>query len=247
MLNNISLNSYIETQSYFHKLNPFIKIISIIYFLFISIYSNNLFNHILITTLIINLIYLSKIPYKYYFKSLLQIKYFILTLFIFNLFFVDIETNIVNIFRLIELILYSKIILYTTKVSELNNGFTTLCYPFKLFKINPQFISMSITLTIRFIPIILNEINSFLKNLKTKGIYFTKNIKNNITIILKIIVPIFTRSINKADMIANIMELKGFSFDKKRSNYFSYNISFYDIIFIVLLIIFGYFIIRGEI
>ena len=247
MLNNISTNSYINKNSFFHKLNPFIKIISILLFLFISIYCNYITSHILIISTIIILILISKIPIKHYLKSIIQIKYFLIILFIFNLFFVNIIDSTIIILRLIEIILYTKIILYTTKVSEMNRGFSIFCYPLKYIKINPDFISMSITLTIRFIPIVINEINSFIKNLKTKGIYFTKNIKQNIMIIKKIMIPILTRSINKADTIASMMEIKGFSFNKKRSSYFSNKVNIKDILFIIILIVIFYFIIRGEI
>lgn len=247
MLNNISTNSYIEGNSFFHKLHPFIKIISLLFLLFLSIFSNLLISHIFIITVLSIFLLLSKIPYQYYLKSIMSLKYFFLFLFLFNLFFTNITNNIISILRLIEILVYSKIILYTTKVSAMNKGFTTLCYPFKIIKINPLFLSMSITLTIRFIPIVLNEINSFIKNLKTKGIYFTKNIKQNIIIIKRIIVPILTRSIKKADMIANMMELKGFSFEKERSNYFTYSITIKDILFIIILMIVSFFIIRGEI
>lgn len=247
MLNNISTNSYIEGNSFFHKLHPFIKIISILLFLFLSIYCNHLLSHLFIITVLSIFLLLSKIPYQYYLKSIFSLKYFFLFLFLFNLFFTNITNNIISILRLIEILLYSKMILYTTKVSAMNKGLTTLCAPFKIIKINPLFLSMSITLTIRFIPIVLNEINLFIKSLRTKGIYFNKNIKENIIIVQKIIVPIFTRSLNKADIIASMMEVKGFHFDQKRSTYFNYKITLKDILFIILLVIISFLIIRSEV
>lgn len=246
MLNNIELNSYVDTNSIINKLNPIVKIISIIFILFLSILSNNIKAHLLIILLIINLILLSKIDYSYFLKTINNIKYFLIIIFIFNLFFTNIIDNIVNILRIIELIIYSKLITYTTKTTDINYAITYLCTPLKLFKINPLFISMSITLTIRFIPIVINEINTIIKALKVKGIYFSNNIKKNIIILKQIIKPIFKNSILKADKIANTIELKHFDFNKKRTNYFNHKINLKDIIFLLIFILITVVIIRGE-
>ena len=247
MLNNIELNSYINSNSIINKINPLIKIISIIFILFLSILSNNITSHLLIILLIINLILISKIDISYYLKTINNMKYFLIVIFVFNLFFINITDSIINILRIIELIIYSKLITYTTNTSSINHAITKLCTPLKIFKMNPLFISMSITLTIRFIPIVINEINTIVKSLKVKGIYFSKDIKKNIIILKQIIKPIFKNSILKADKIANAIELKYFDFNKKRSNYFEYKFELQDIIFLAIFVLITIFIIRSEI
>lgn len=246
MLNNLSLHSYITGNSFFHKLNPFIKILSMIFFLILTILCNHLISHFFIFLFLFFLLNLSKIPFIYYKKSISNLSLFFLFLFIFNLFFTSISYNIVCLLRLIEIILYSKLILFTTKISELNYGFTTLCYPLKWFKINPLFLSMSITLTIYFIPIVANKINDSIKSLKSRGIHFSKNIKQNIILIEKLFLPIFTSSIERANHIAETMEMKGFSFENKRSNYIDYKMKQKDILFLMSFIIFFFVILRGE-
>lgn len=247
MLNNVEITNNINTNSILNKIEPTIKIISEIILIFLSVFLTNIKSHIIIFILLFILILLSKNSYRYYLKSLNQLKYFLISIFIINLFFINIIDNIINILRLIEILLYSKIIFYTTNISEMNNGITNICYPLKYLHFNPLFLSTSITLTIRFIPLILNEINLKLKALQVKGIYFEKNIKHNIQIIVRIIIPIFKNCIKKADNISYMMELKHFSFDKKRSNYFKHHLAIYDILYIVLFIAVGYILIRGEI
>lgn len=246
MLNNIELNSYIDNDSVINKINPLFKIISIIFILFLSVLSNNIESHLLIILLIINIIILSKIDILHYLKVINNIKYFLLIIFIFNMFFINITDNIINILRIIELIIYSKLITFTTKTSDINYAITLLFTPLKIFKINPLFISMSITLTIKFIPIVINQINTIIKSLKVKGIYFSDNIKKNIIILKQIIKPIFKNSISTSDKIANMIELKHFDFNKKRSNYFSHKVAIRDIIFSLIFILITIVIVRGE-
>ena len=100
MLNNIELNSYINNNSIINKINPLIKIISIIFILFLSILSNNITSHLLIILLIINLILISKIDISYYLKTINNMKYFLIVIFAFNLFFINITDSIINILRL---------------------------------------------------------------------------------------------------------------------------------------------------
>ena len=246
MLNNFQLHSYIEGDSFFHKLNPFIKILSMIFFLVLTILCNHLISHFLIFVFLCFLLFLSKIPFVYYKKSISSLSIFCLFLFIFNLFFTSISYNIVCLLRLIEIILYSKLILFTTKTSTLNNGFTTLCYPFKWIKLNPSFLSMSITLTVYFIPIVANKMKNATKSLKARGIYFSKNIKQNIILVEKLFLPILISSLEKANHIAETMEMKGFSFEKKRSNYNIYKIKKNDILFLILFLIFFIIMLRGA-
>ena len=246
MLNNLSIHSYLSGDSFFHKLNPFIKILSMLFFLILTILCNHLISHFFILIFLIFLLYLSKIPFIYYQKSISNVSLFFLFLFLFNLFFTTISYNIVCILRLVEILLYSKLILFTTKTSAINNGLTTLCYPFKWLKLNPLFLSMSITLTIHFIPIIATKINDTVKSLKVRGIYFSKNIKQNIILVEKLFLPIFTSSMEKANHIAEIMEIKGFSFETVRSSYSTYKIKGKDILFLIFFLLFSFILIRGE-
>lgn len=247
MLNNITITNAINKDNILYKINPIIKILSIVLILFFSLFCKNIYSHLIIMTIILFLIYLSKIDIKIYLKLIKQSQYFLIVIFIFNLFFINVYDSLISIFRIIELLIYSNVILHTTNISSMNFGLTTLCSPLKLFKLNPLFFSISITLTIRFIPIILNETRNILKSLQLRGIYFTNNFKKNIWIVSKIIKPILKNAIAKADNIANMMEVKHFSFEKNRSNYFTYKINAFDILFIIILLLISIILLRSEI
>ena len=83
------------------------------------------------------MILLTNIGLKKYLISIRHISYLMIGIFIINVIFkVDIITNIVNVLRVIEIVLYTSIITITTSESELIYSLDLLFTPLKIFKIN---------------------------------------------------------------------------------------------------------------
>lgn len=238
MLNNITLSRYINNNSIINKINSFGKLLSLILILIISIKSSNLYIHGVLLIYIFIMILLTNIGLKKYLISIRHISYLMIGIFIINVIFkVDIITNIVNVLRVIEIVLYTSIITITTSESELIYSLDLLFTPLKIFKINTNKISFILTLAIRFIPNIIDQINIILKSLLSRGIDFKTN-KHKILLIKSIIIPTFNLSIKKADDLADSLELRSYDVFKKRTNlrYNKWN-NFNTLIIIVLLLI----------
>lgn len=220
-------NSYI-------KINPTIKIFCILLLLITSIISNTLSSHIIILSIIIILAYSTNIEYHY--KKIFNLKYFLLSIFIINFIFkITLYENIIIILKLIEIIIYTNIITITTSLKEMTYGIEKLLSFLKIFKINYKIISLSISLSISFIPIIIEQTNKIIKSLKSKSIEIKNNtFKNKIIIIKAIIIPIIITSLNKADQISTTMELNLYDVNETKSNYYKYKIKIYDILYFIL-------------
>lgn len=237
MLNNISIANEFK-ESIIRDLNPITKLISILLILFSSILSESIFYHLTLILFILVIISLTNISFQKYIESITKIKYFILMIFIFNLIFrIPIIQNVIFMIRLIELILYSKVISYTTSIYEINYALNVLLKPLKLFKINPNIITTGLTLSIKFIPAVIEQVNKIQKSFIAKGIIFKNNtFKNKVTIIKYIIVNSFLISIKKADMVANVMELKHFDLNRNKTYYFKYKFNYKDLLYIIIIL-----------
>lgn len=237
MLNNITIYSDLK-ESIIRSLNPITKLISILLILFASILSENIFYHLTLILFILVIISLTNIDYKKYIEPIIKMKYFLLMIFIFNLIIkISIIQNIIFLLRLIELILYSKIITYTTTIYEINYALNVLLKPLKLIKINPNIVTTGLTLSIRFIPTIINQVNKIHKSFISKGINFKNNtFKNKISIIKYIIVNSFLISMQKADIVANVMELKHFDLNKDKTYYFKYKFNYKDLLYLSIIL-----------
>lgn len=220
MLNNISLNNYVDRKTFIYKLNTICKLISLFLFLLITLNTENIYIHISYLIYLFFLILISKILIKDYLKSIKHVLYLLIGIFIINIIFqTTFLENAINIFKIIEIVIYTSIITMTTSESEMINGISTILKPLKIFKININKLAFIFTFTIRFIPIIIDQINIILKTLLSRGI----NTKKNKLIILKsIIIPTFNLSIKKADNLADSMEVRMYDINNEKTNY-TYN------------------------
>lgn len=114
--------------------------------------------------------------------------------------------------------------------------------PLKFFKINISEISVIITLVMRFIPVILNEIKKIIIAQESRGASITKgSIIKRIKFIFPIFIPVFVSCFRKAINIATAMECRCYGAPFERTKLKENKITKSDIIaiFIVILVIFG--------
>jgi len=209
MLNNIKIFKYIETKSIIHKIDSLNKLLTLIIFTLIS-FKNNIFIHLVLLIYLFILIILSKIKLLTYLKSIKNIIYLLTAVFLINIVCkVDIVLNVINLFRIIEIVIYSSIITMTTKTNELISGLYRLLLPLKLFKININKIVFILTMSIKFIFIIIDEFNKIIKGLISKGI----KTKNKVLVLKSIIIPTISLSLRQSDALANDLDFKLYNYD----------------------------------
>ncbi|MFI3307057.1 MAG: energy-coupling factor transporter transmembrane protein EcfT [Mycoplasmatota bacterium] len=225
MLNNIKIGKYYYTNSFLHNLNPVLKII-IFCILFILSFISNLYMNIPVFIIIFIIILLSKINIKNYIKTILSLKFLILSLLIINIFFEMELLEIINIIlKLINIVNISSILLYTTTINDITIGLNYLLKPLKKIKININELIFTTTLAIRFIPNIIEQTNKILKSQASRGVdYNNSNVKEKITIINSLFIPSFYMSIKKANNLADAMEVRQYDLENikiKKANKFN--------------------------
>lgn len=215
MLNNIQIFRYIETNSLIHKINPLNKLLTLIIFTILILNINNIYFHIIIILYLCILIKLSKIEINKYLKSIKTILYLLISVFIINIIFkVNIITTLINIFRIVEIVIYSSLIMMTTKTNQLIYGLDKILLPLKIFKINTNKIIFILTMAIKFIPIVIEQINTILKGLISKGIR-----KNKILVLSAIIIPTINLLLRKTDLLSDELELKLYNYNIEIQKY----------------------------
>lgn len=220
MLDNITLGRYFKVNSVVHKLNPVFKITSL-FIMITSIFFIDSYVDILMLSsyLLLSILY-SNISIKTYLKNLLGIKIFLIFILIINLiFYSSINKVIFDLYKVIFIILYSSILSYTTVITELTYGIEILLKP--LNKILPvSDIATVVTLAIRYIPTLTNEANRIIRAQKMRGINFdSKNIKEKIISTSGILMPMFVMSIRRAEITADIMDIRLYNYGKSKTNY----------------------------
>ena len=112
---------------------------------------------------------------KFISKNLL----FILFIFVCNLLFLNINQALLTSTKLFIAINFTYTISILLPISKISEGFYYLLYPLKLVKINIKDLSLIISISLTFIPILSNEATNIKNSLLSKGFKF--NLKNVFT------------------------------------------------------------------
>lgn len=127
------------------------------------------------------------------------------------------------IVRILILVSLSSLLTLTTKPTHLNGGLEEVMKPLKKFKVPTEEISMMISIALRFIPTLLDEANKIMKAQASRGVDFQEgNLKQKVTQIISLLIPMFIISFKRADDLANAMEARGYSPGKPRTKLVSF-------------------------
>ena len=235
MSNNLILGRYYPVKSFIHSMNPLSKIICLFIFVIMTLISNSLLFGILLLGLNALIVYLSNVPVMVYLKSLGKMK----------IFGVNIVTNILMVIKIVLLVNYSSVLTLTTPPTEITYGLEMFLKPLNKLHIPVNKVSLSISLALRFVPTIFDEATKILKSQASRGVeYYNSDLKGKIEAIKTMIIPMFNLSLKRADILADAMEVRLFSFDRTRTNYRinkwgkfdTISIIIHGVLFIVILI-----------
>lgn len=220
MLNNITIGRYHPGKSKIHLMNPTAKIISIILFVLISLFSNDILLNLIISIIVLLVIGLTHIPLKTFVKTIYGLRVLIVFIFLIN-FILKVELLLIGLMllRLVTLVLYTSILTLTTTPNDIAYGLETIMWPFK--KIIPvNQIALSISLSLRFIPTIIDQANRVLKALASRGVdYAHTSLKGKVEAVKALLLPLFILSFKRADTLSDVMEVRLYDNKVKRTNY----------------------------
>lgn len=234
MFNKLAIGNYYLKDSIIHKLNPTCKIISLLLSIITVVFANNLIDYILVFIFILSLMLLSKIDMKIYLKNIYTLRVFIIFIIIINFIFtIDIISTIYMVLKLVYLVLLSAILTLTTPPMEITYGLERCLRVFN--KILPvRSIALSITLALRFIPMLTMQAERVIKSGTLRGIDFNGGIKTKLKSISLLFIPMLYLSLKKADSLADIMEVRLYNYGLSRTNYRINKRGVNDIILLIL-------------
>lgn len=221
MLNNISIGRYYPIRSKIHSMNPMAKIISIMLFLILSFISDDVVVNIIVAGYVLIIMGMTNVPIKIYIKNLYGLKVLFIFIIIINILSGMSWLSIsIMLIRTITLVLYTTILTLTTTPTLISLGLEKVFKPLEKIKIPVSKMALSISLSLRFIPTILDQANKVIKSQTSRGMNFKKgNLKTKIKSIINILIPMFVLSFKRADTLADTMEVRLFNANRKRSNY----------------------------
>ena len=209
MIKDITIGQYYSANSVVHRMDARMKIV-LTFALIISIFlCKSIPSLALIVLITVALILVSRVPLKMVLKSVKPIAVIVIFTGLLNLFYVrggtplldwhfihitskGIFTAVFMAIRIICLVIISSLLTYTTTPTMLTDAIERLLSPLKIFKVPVHTLAMMMTLALRFIPTLVDEIDRITNAQKARGADLESGgIVEKIKALIPIIVPLF--------------------------------------------------------
>lgn len=236
MLNKMVIGKFSSHYSKLHFLNPLVKISCVLLFIIIIFLSDDLYFISFMTIFTLIIMAISNIPFLTYFKFIWSLKILLLFIIIINLLF-KVNPFIISlmVIRLILIVLYTQILTLTTKPLDLTKGLKQLFKPLQLIKIPINKMAFIISMSLRFLPILIEQVNKIMKAQLVRGVDFKKlTLKDKIIGLKAIILPMIIYSFKRADELASSMELRLYDINKDRTNTKAFKFNFNDVNMLII-------------
>lgn len=258
MIKDITIGQFFPGDSFIHKLDPRAKIIITFIFITALFLCKNFFSLGLLLLCAIISIVISKISFKVILNGLKMIVVLVVFTGILQILYNDdgivlwkpfeqldfavttggVFSSVFIIIRIVSLILFSSLLTYTTSPTMLTDAIERLLSPLKLFKVNVNSLAMMMTIALRFIPTLIEEIDIIMSAQKARGADLeTGSLTERAKALVPIFIPLIVSSFRRAYELAFAMECRCYTGDNKRTRMKEMKLSVRDYISFAVLII----------
>lgn len=186
MIKDITIGQYYPADSFIHRVDPRMKLVLTFAIIVVIFLCKSFFSLGLIALTAVAVVILSKVPFKMILKSLKPLVIILLFTAVLNVFYTaggdvyfkwkfieitekGVNTAIFTMIRIVVLVTISSLLTYTTTPTMLTDALERVLSPLKIFKIKVHTLAMMMTLALRFIPTLIEEIDRIMNAQKARG------------------------------------------------------------------------------
>lgn len=248
MLLDVTIGQYYIANSVIHRLDPRTKIHFTFFYILILFLDRNLLFFAMATTVLLVGLILSKVPFLHMLRGSGAILGLIAVCSALNIATTSgvafaqlggialtyeglVKAGFV-FWRMLLVIFMASLLMYTTTPTELTDGFE------KCFHLGPS-VALGMTIALRFVPILFEEMNRILRAQEARGATFIgSGIKNKIAMLKITMIPLFQSAIDKAKNLGEAMDARCYQGGKNRTKLKPLEYSSLDVICYILLFLF---------
>ena len=236
-MDNMILGRYIPGNSIVHRLDPRSKLVAMILLIIIVFWANNPITNVILFVATGIFVALSGVPLSFFIKGLRSMFFLIAFTTLFQLFFISggqvlfemgfikitshgIEQAGIIFCRFVLIIFFSTLLTLTTMPLSLATAVESLLGPLKRFKVPVHEIGLMLSMSLRFVPTLMDDTTRIMNAQKARGVDFGEgNIIQKVRSIIPILIPLFASSFKRADALAIAMEARGYQGSEGRTKY----------------------------
>lgn len=226
LFRNIPLGQYVASDSFLHRLDARTKLIFVFLFVILIFVANDLLTLSYFGALILIAVLSSKLKLSYLWKALKGMLLMIILIGVLQLFFIKqgdllfswgwfkiysegLMRAIFITLRLIFLIILTSLLSLTTSPIQLTDALERLLKPLSKIKVPVHELALMMSISIRYIPTLLEETDKIIKAQTARGADFeSRNLGKRIKSLFPLLVPLFVGSFRRAEDLALAMEAR---------------------------------------
>lgn len=226
MVRDMTIGQFYNTNSVIHRLDPRVKIVFTLIYVITLFFARNPFLYLMAFCVLMLYIALSRVPLKFILKGLKALGMIILFTVLINLFTVNglkviFEWKFIRIteagvlsavylgLRLIFMIIGSSMMTYTTTPNALTDGLEKMLGWMKRLKVPVHEFAMIMSIALRFVPVLVEELDKIMKAQTARGIDFKEgNLIKRLGKLMPILIPLFVSAVRRSNELALAMDAR---------------------------------------
>lgn len=246
---------FIPGNSFVHKLDPRSKLLFVFAFIIIVFLANNVVTYALLLAFTLFVIMLSRIRLYFLINGLKPVIFLMAFTLILHLIMtkegaVLLDLGFMKIYeeglrqgifisvRFLVLVFMTSILTLTTSSISITDGLETLLNPFKKLKLPVHELALMMSISLRFIPTLMDETDKIMKAQMARGSDLSAGpLKARLKAVVPLLVPLFVSAFKRAEDLATAMEVRGYRGGEGRTRYRQLNWKFKDTLSLAVLIV----------
>lgn len=225
MIREMTLGQYYKADSVLHRLDPRVKLVGTILFILSLFFPKSIACIGVATIFLFAVIRLSKVPFIMILRGVKPLMFIIVFSALMNLLFTSgtvvcqlgpiriakegIYLSIYMVIRLVYLVMGSSIMTFTTTPNELTDGIEKGLHFLNRIHVPVHEFAMMMSIALRFIPILTEELNKIMKAQMSRGVDFDSgNFFVRIKKLVPVLVPLFIAALRRASDLALAMDAR---------------------------------------
>ena len=258
MFRDVTFGQYYPKNSFVHNMDARIKLVLCLLFMVGIFFVQSYVGFALVTVFLMVVILASKVPLKSILKSVKGIVVLLILTAMLNIFFTKSGNVLVSwwiftitdegliyaskmLLRLVYLVIGSRVLTLTTTPVDLTHAIERLLAPLKVIKFPVHDLALIMSLTLSFIPSLIDETDRIIRAQKARGADFdTGNLFQRAKAFVPILIPLLVGGFRRAEELANAMNSRCYEGATNRTQMRVMKLSWRDLVAsLVCIVVFG--------
>lgn len=253
MMEKMIFGRFIPGNSLVHRMDPRAKILFVFLFIAIVFIANSAVTYAILLAFTLMVVFLSKIRLYFLITGLKPVIILVVFTFLLHILFTKEGDMLINFgfleiyeeglrqgifisIRFIVLVFITSILTLTTSPISITDGIEVLLGPFKRVKLPVHELALMMSISLRFIPTLMDETGKIMKAQMARGSDIGSGpIKERVKAVVPLLIPLFVSAFKRAEDLATAMEVRGYRGGEGRTRYRQLNWRYVDTLSLALL------------